>query len=78
MSTKKERFNFGDMTLDVIDQYEKENNAIVLLSDNRCVMFSGCDGNNNTMVILVDGLKKPIWVGTRDIIKLKDYLNKNF
>jgi hypothetical protein len=71
---------FGDMTLEEIEKFEKETNSIVLFDDERGINFqkSKEDGNDKTLFIVIDGMKRPIALLDIQVNELKSYLNSNF
>jgi hypothetical protein len=76
----KKRSAFGDMTPEEIEKFEKESNSIVLFYDERGINFqkSKEDGNDKTLFIVIDGMKKPIVLYDLQINALKSYLNSSF
>jgi hypothetical protein len=69
---------FGDMSPSQIESFERQTGSIVLFDCDRGVNFQKCKGDDDAMVILIDGFKKPIVLLEIEINVLRTWLNSNF
>jgi hypothetical protein len=76
-TAKKARL-FADMTLSEIEAFEIQTGSIVLFDDERGINFQKSKGDDDGLVILVDGLRSPILLLEYEIDVLRTWLNSNF
>ena len=85
-SDDKKHADFGDMTSDEVEAWEKQLNGIVFFDNDKGIGFQKCEGKTSeglpagsALVITIDGMEFPILLGYENQIdRLKLYLNENF
>jgi hypothetical protein len=80
-----EKVNFSDMNMSEVEQWENRNNALVLFGaeEDTAISFQRCENEDDEweddeLVILVDGLDKPIILSEQQVESLNAYLINNF
>lgn len=69
---------FACMSYEEIKKFEVSTNSVVLYNRNRMLAFQKCKGDDNSIAVIIDGIKEPILLFDNAINDLKAYLNNNF
>ena len=71
--------SFADMTIPEMEEWENKANGVIFFDHERGISFQKSrTEDDNALIILIDGIKKPIILIDAQIGRLKQYLNTKF